>query len=193
MLDSILINRGLESQKTRVGVKALIALFIIALAVTMPEIAHVFFGNTAGIKWLPMYFPVLLGGLLLGARLGVVVGVLSPLCSYAFTLSFLGIPMPSLLRLPYMMFELGVFGLVSGLFSKAVIKHSYLSFASALTSIIVGRALFLLSVMIFSRSDVLTPSIVLSQLASGLPGAIIMLLGAPLITIVIKELMLKND
>jgi hypothetical protein len=61
-----------------------------------------------------MYLPVLLGGCLLGWRWALAVGVLSPVVSFLIT-SLAGAPMPALPRLPFMMAELAVFALVSGL------------------------------------------------------------------------------
>ena len=81
MIDNVLTRRQ-ASLQLRITVKALISIGITALAVVLPQIAHLAVGASAGIMLLPMYLPVLLGGCLLGAKWGVAIGILSPLASF---------------------------------------------------------------------------------------------------------------
>lgn len=62
----------------KITVKSLISLGIVALAVILPQIAHLAFGGAAGVKYLPLYQPVLLGGCLPGMRWGLPSGFFRP-------------------------------------------------------------------------------------------------------------------
>lgn len=100
MIESVLERKQL-SLRMKITVKSLISLGISALAVILPQIAHLAFGGAAGVKYLPMYQPVLLGGCLPGIRWGLAVGIFSPVVSFLITSAF-GDPMPALARLPYL-------------------------------------------------------------------------------------------
>ena len=118
MLENILTLKK-YSHKTKLTVKSIVAVSLVALAVVLPQIVHLAAGQAGGVTWLPMYLPVLLAGCLLGTSWGLAVGVASPLVSFALT-SLWGSAMPAAARLPFMIAELAVFAAVSGLFSK---KH----------------------------------------------------------------------
>jgi len=77
------------------------------LAVAVPWGFHQF--HLAGATFLPMHIFVLIAGLLFGWRVGLVVGLLTPLASYAVS------GMPVLQILPQIVVELGVYGLVAGM------------------------------------------------------------------------------
>ena len=84
MIESILQQRSVRA-RTRITVKTVLAAGLVALAVLLPQLVHVALGAPGGVRWLPMYLPVLLAGCLLGPVWGLGVGVLSPLCSFALT------------------------------------------------------------------------------------------------------------
>ena len=63
MIDAILTRRN-ATFKTKITVKSLVSIALIALAVILPQIVHAAIGAPGGVKWLPMYLPVLLGGCL---------------------------------------------------------------------------------------------------------------------------------
>lgn len=192
MIDSILISRGVENKASRNKVKFLIALFTVVLAVASPFIAHVAFGAASGVRWLPMYYPVLLAGLLLGPIFGLAVGVTSPLISFILT-SIMGSPMPALVRLPFMMVELLVFGAVSGSFSSFVSKRSYLAFPVVLLSELLGRGVFLGLVALFNSLTPLTPSLIWSQILMGWPGLLFALIVVPSVVMVISHFAYKRE
>ena len=116
----MLIETVLERKRVKTGVrltvKAAVAAFVIALAVALPQIVHLTAGASGGVRWLPMYAPILLGGCLLGVKWGLGAGIAAPIVSFAIT-SALGSAMPAAARLPYMIAELAVFAAVSGAFS----------------------------------------------------------------------------
>ena len=81
MIESILQQRSVRA-RTRITVKTVLAAGLVALAVLLPQLVHVALGAPGGVRWLPMYLPVLLAGCLLGPAWGLGVGVLSSLCNY---------------------------------------------------------------------------------------------------------------
>lgn len=102
------------NQKLSVGTQALAAVTATVAAVVLPQIFHLLgamsgLGTALGETFLPMHLPILLVGLLAGPYAGAVAGVLSPLASFALT------GMPTSAMLPFMMIELCVYGLTSGL------------------------------------------------------------------------------
>ena len=66
MLENILTLKK-YSHKTKLTVKSIVAVSLVALAVVLPQIVHLAAGQAGGVTWLPMYLPVLLAGCLLGA------------------------------------------------------------------------------------------------------------------------------
>ena len=106
MLENALKQRNITRARA-VGVKSAVSAALIAASVLLPQLVHALYGAAGGAKFLPMYIPVLLGGVLLGRVWGVCVAVASPVVSYLVTLS-LGNPMPAAARLPYMIVELRV-------------------------------------------------------------------------------------
>ena len=65
MLESILTQRNVKT-KTKIAIKSIVTVGIIALAVGLPQLVHLVAGAQGGMIWLPMYLPVLIGGCLLG-------------------------------------------------------------------------------------------------------------------------------
>ena len=177
--------------KMKVTYKTVISAALIALAVILPQIIHAALGQPGGVKWLPMYLPVLLGGCLLGFRWGLAVGVLSPLVSFAIT-SLMGSPMPAANRLPFMMFELAVFALVSGLFTKLIDKNGLWAFPAVISAQIAGRGAFLLAVVICRSFAPFTPAVIRGQIVTGLVGLGVQAVLAPVIMIGLRAL-LKRD
>lgn len=84
-----------------------VSLFVV-LAVTVPWICHMIH-PLAGPALLPLFFFVLLAGILFGWRTGLLVGLLSPLISYGLS----GMPLPHIL--PRIIAEATVYGFVAGL------------------------------------------------------------------------------
>ena len=92
MFENALTLRNVSSGR-KIACKTLLSAGLIALAVVLPQIMHLALGQPGGVKWLPMYLPVLIGGCLLGTKWGFAVGVLSPMVSFMIT-SIMGNPMP---------------------------------------------------------------------------------------------------
>ena len=191
MLDNVLVQRNV-TVKDRITVKTLTSAGLIALAVILPQIVHLALGQPGGVQLLPMYMPVLIGGCLLGRRWGMVVGVLSPVVSFAIT-SLFGEAMPALPRLPFMMAELAVFALVSGLFSKKIYENGLWAFPAVILAQLAGRAVFLGLVAIFQGVAPFTVEMILSQILAGRVGLAIQAVLVPLLIIGLRAILVKTD
>lgn len=190
MIENALRSRQV-SFKLGITVKALISAGIVALAVLLPQLAHLALGEQAGMRFLPMYLPVLLGGCLLGWQWGLGIGLLSPLVSYLIT-SAAGAPMPALARMPFMMAELAVFAVVCGVFSDKIAKNGLMAFPAVLLAQLGGRSVFLLSAAAFSGVSPLNAAMVWGQIQTGFAGLLIQAVLAPVIIIGLKAFMDKS-
>lgn len=190
MIENVLRSRQV-SFKLGITVKALISAGIVALAVLLPQLAHLALGEQAGMRFLPMYLPVLLGGCLLGWQWGLGIGLLSPLVSYLITAAA-GSPMPALARLPFMMAELAVFAVICGVFSNKIARNGLMAFPAVLLAQLGGRSVFLLSAAAFSGVSPLNAAMVWSQIQTGFAGLLIQAVLAPVIIIGLKALTDKS-
>lgn len=190
MLESILARKGV-SVRTRITVKSLVAVGVVALAVLLPQLVHLAAGASGGVRWLPMYLPVLLGGCLLGTWWGLGVGLVSPLASFAIT-SAMGSAMPAAARLPFMMAELAVFAAGSGLFSKKIAENGWMAFPAVLLAAVSGRAFFLLLAVIFQNIAPFTPAMIWSQIQTGLLGLVLQAVLVPFIAMGLRVLINRD-
>ena len=190
MLENVLTKRNC-TVRVKLTVKGLVSFGLIVLAVLLPQLVHLTLGQTGGIRWLPMYLPVLLAGCLLGVKWGIGVGALSPLVSFAVT-SLWGDPMPAAARLPFMVAELAVFASVSGLFSSKIAQNRWMAFPAVLLGAVAGRAFFLLLVVIFQNVTPFTPALILSQIETGLSGLVLQAVIAPLLVMGLGALIDKD-
>ena len=190
MLENVLTKNNAAS-KTKITCKTLVSIGLIALAVVLPQLIHLALGQPGGVQLLPMYLPVLIGGCLLGWRWAMFVGVLSPLASFALT-SLMGNPMPVLARLPFMMAELAVFAVVSGLFSNKIYKNGLWAFPAVLAAQLAGRAVFLGLAFIFQSVAPFTAEMIWSQILAGWLGLAIQLIAVPLIVIGLRAILVKE-
>lgn len=190
MLENVLSRKN-ASIKTKITVKTLLSVGLIALAVVLPQIVHLALGQPGGVQLLPMYLPVLIGGCLLGWRWAIAVGALSPVVSYLLT-SMMGEAMPALPRLPFMIAELAVFALVSGLFSKKIYQNVLWAFPAVILAQLAGRAVFLGLVAIFQSVTPFTVEMIWSQILTGWVGLAIQAVIVPLLIIGLKAI-LVND
>ena len=190
MLEQVMTTRSC-SLKVKLTVKGLVSLGLVVLAVLLPQLVHLALGQAGGIRWLPMYLPVLLAGCLLGTRWGLGVGLLSPLVSFAVT-SLWGEPMPAAARLPFMMAELAVFAAVSGLFTKKIAENGWLAFPAVLLGAVAGRAFFLLLSVIFQSVAPFTPALIWEQIQTGLLGLVLQAVLVPLMVMGLRALMQRD-
>ena len=165
MIENVL-ERKHASLSAKITVKTLVAALVVALAVTLPQIAHIAFGQKAGVTLLPMYLPVLLGGCLMGAGWGIGIGLASPLVSFIIT-SAAGSAMPAAARLPFMMAELAVVAAVCGLFGNKIKKNAWSAFPAVILAEVCGRAFFMLSVLALRNVTSLSAGMIWSQIKTG--------------------------
>lgn len=191
MLQNVLVQRQSTVQK-RVTLSAVLSVGLIALAVILPQIVHLALGQPGGVQLLPMYLPVLLGGCLLGWKWALTVGILSPVVSFAITL-LIGEAMPAIPRLLFMMAELAVFALVSGLFSKKIYENGLWAFPAVILAQLVGRVVFLGMVAIFQSVAPFTVEMIWGQICAGWIGLLIQAVLVPIIIITIRALLVKDN
>lgn len=191
MLENVLTKQNITTQK-KLTLNAVLSVGLIALAVVLPQIVHIALGQPGGVQLLPMYLPVLIGGCLLGSKWALAVGVLSPAVSFAIT-SLMGSAMPALPRLPFMMAELAVFALVSGLFSKKIYENGLWAFPAVILAQLAGRAAFLGLVAIFQGVAPFSVEMIWGQIVSGWLGLLIQAIAVPLLIIALRAILVKND
>ena len=190
MIESVLARHNVKPG-VKIAVKTLISAGVVALAVILPQIVHLFAGAQGGVRWLPMYLPVLLGGCLLGWRWGLGVGLLSPLVSFAVT-SLAGNAMPAAARLPYMMAELTAFAAVSGLFSEKIARNGWMAFPAVLLAQVSGRLFFLALAAAFQGGSSLSAAVVWSQIQAGLLGLVLQAVVVPFLVMGLRALMNRD-
>lgn len=190
MLENALTYRNVSFGK-KIAVKTIISAGLVALAVVLPQLVHVALGQPGGVQWLPMYLPVLIGGCLLGAKWGLAVGVLSPLVSFVITTAA-GNAMPAAARLPFMMAELAVFAVVSGLFTKKIAENGLWAFVAVISAQLAGRAVFMGLVALTQSVTPFTPAMIWSQIQTGFIGLAVQAVLVPGIIILLRKLMLKD-
>jgi len=164
----------------------------ISLDVFTPWLFHQFY--LAGPTFLPMHIFVLLAGLLFGWRAGLVVGLFTPLVSYAIS------GMPVLAILPQIIVELSIYGLIAGILRE---KFNLRVIWSLTGAMIAGRlALFLVVVLIIQLGGQIhsplgletNPSAVLwSTIKQGWLGVVIQLASVPLMVWLLERFVLKNS
>lgn len=186
MIESVLVRKNV-SLKTKITIKSVISAIIVALAVALPQLVHLIAGQAGGVKWLPMYLPVLLGGCLLGRAWGLGIGIASPIASFLITSAFSN-PMPALQRLPFMIVELAVFAAVSGLFSKKIAENGWMAFPAVILAEVAGRAAFMLLVVIFEAVTPFTPAVIWQQIEAGLWALVLQAVIVPFVVMGIKKI-----
>jgi len=137
-------------------------------AVMLPQVFHILgiltgTGTATGEIFLPMHLPVIFVGLIAGPWAGLITGLASPILSMAMT------GMPTAVMMPFMVIELGIYGLSAGLLSNVKIpcfgKVVITQFAGRLV-----RALAILfAVNVLSYTGIST-GIILASIVKGLPG-----------------------
>lgn len=185
MLNAVLTQK---STMTRITVKSLVAVAAVAMAVASPQLVHVALGAPGGVQWLPMYWPILLGGCLLGFSWGGAVGVLAPLASFLLT-TLVGEAMPAAERLPYMMAELLVMAAVCGAFSARIAADKRLAFPAVWLAQLAGRAVFLALAAIPGG---LSLPMVWAQVQNGVGGLLLQAVAVPVLVLCLHAAMKKE-
>lgn len=148
------------------------------LGIAIPRIFHLLVGSSAGVTFLPMHLMVLIAALTFGITSATIVAGSSVIFSYLLT------GMPALVRMPYMLIELVIYGILLGLFNK-----KFNSYISLIATIIVGRVVY--AGVLFAAVNLLGFNgygiSVIQSTISGIPGIIIQLLCVPFLAKIIKK------
>jgi hypothetical protein len=163
----------------------------VALGVIVPWACHQF--HLAGPTFLPMQYFVLLAGLLFGWRVGLVVGLLTPLTSYAIS------GMPVVRVLPQVAVELSAYGLMAGLLRE---KLNLRAVWLLLGAMIGGRLALLVAIGVsalvsgesYSALGVASNPLlaVWAVVRQGWPGIIIQLASIPVVVFLIERLVMGS-
>ena len=191
MFKNALTMRNL-SHGTKITYKTLVSIGLIALAVILPQLVHLALGQPGGVKWLPMYLPVLIGGCLLGTEWGLAIGILSPVVSFLIT-SAMSNPMPMSARLPFMILELAVFAAISGLFTKKISENGLWAFPAVILAQFCGRSVFLGAIVVTQNFTQFTPKMIWSQIQTGFTGLAVQAVLVPVIIIGLRKLLIKDN
>ena len=186
LLDTIL-NQRVERFSIKLTIKIVTAVVLVILALILPQICHLIAGGNSGVKWMPLFFPVLLAGSLLGIWWGLGIGIASPIVSFGVT-SIWKKPMPPAARLGYMTPELAVFGLVSGLFSRKIATIKWIVFPGVLLAQLSGVIIYIILCAIFQSFAKIPIGIIWEQVQQGMIGNFCQAILVPFITIGIRQL-----
>lgn len=167
-----------ENLKKTVNKITLSGVFI-ALGILLPYIT----GNiqSLGVNLLPMHIPVLLAGFIVGWKYGLLVGIITPLLRSAL------VGMPPLFPVAIAMaFELGIYGLVTGLLYSMLKKSKISVFISLIVAMISGRIVWgIVSYFLFflNNTSFTINMFITGAFANSIIGIIIQLILVPIIVI----------
>lgn len=162
--------------------KIIITALSTALCIVLPICLHAI--PNAGILFSPMHIPVLLCGIICGWQYGLFCGAAGPLLSCILT------SMPVMANLPFMMLELAIYGLVSGLSMqyfpiKKPLRHIY---CSLILSMLLGRIIAgLMKALVFTSGSYSLSVWVTGYFVTCLPGIILQLTLIPILYFSLKK------
>ncbi|MDR1699605.1 MAG: ECF transporter S component [Lachnoclostridium sp.] len=165
---------------------------MLALAILLPQVFHLTGISRSGEIFLPMHIPILLAGFFLGPWYGLVIGMSAPIISFFLT------AMPALPRLPSMVVEVGIYGMVCGYLycSFMLYRKKQGILISLLVAMVVGRLAFALTLFIASNIlglKGLAPIAAWEAVIIGIPGIIIQILLVPAVVYALKRGGITDD
>jgi len=164
--------RALEFRDVRLYIFS--AAFV-SLDVVVPWLTHHFGGVQAGSMFLPMFFFILLAGLLGGWRAGLLVGLFTPLISFGVS------GMPLLPILPQITIGCVSYGLIAGLLRGKFHLGVIWALIGAMILGWLARLGFIAAVFLLYGGEVSPLAYMWSVVLQGLPGIAIQLALIPLI------------
>lgn len=175
--------RGVQVSALRT--KTIAVLIAVAAAVLLPQAAHAAgaalgAGSAVGEMFLPMQLPVLFIGCLMGPVAGLVTGVLSPLVSHVLT----GMPVSAML--PYLMIELGVYGLTAGWAKSKLCKPVVRVLAAQIAGRVARSLAVIASIYLLGSTLPLRAS--WSYITAGIYGIAIQLLILPVLLFFVEKM-----
>lgn len=169
--------------------KLIVSALMLALAFVLPF----FTGQIPqiGSMLCPMHIPVLLCGFFCGWQYGLAVGLLAPILRSLF------LGMPPLFPTAFaMMFELGVYGCLSGLMYAWLPKKPLYVYVSLITAMIAGRLVWgavMYAVSIASASVSFGAAAFLAgAFINAIPGIIIQIVLIPILVITLSPLLKRS-
>jgi len=147
-----------------------VALFV-ALAVAVPWACHQIH-PLAGPVLLPLFFFVIMAGLLCGWRAGLLVGILTPVVSFSIS----GLPLPALM--PRIITEAACYGFFAGLFVERYTTNAVIAIAGTQ---ILGRLCTWLVLSLPLLAVAHPFSEIWTAVTLGWPGIVLQLVVLPLI------------
>lgn len=162
-----------------------------AIGALLPQAFHIF-GETAGKTLLPMHIPAMLAGFFAGPVAGLITGVVSPILSNFIT----GGAMPILIKVPFMMLEVGAYGLFCGLMYKSLARIRTPEYVRIIISVvaaqIIGRIVNALCTYVAVYAfGIVHPAVqtgaVWASVIAGLPGIILQLVIIPPVLMLLKK------
>ena len=156
-------------------IKLALSLAFVAAGVLLPQGFHIF-GSAAGKTFLPMHLPVLLAGFVLGPIYGCMVGVITPILSCLFT------AMPQAPTVFFMIAELGVYGLCTGILSKGKAQGYFAALSRLAIALVCGKAVYAIALFVCgSLLQLNVPPAIgyISGISAGMPGMIIQIAVIP--------------
>ena len=171
-------NKLVEILSTRKAKYIIGTCLFSGLGIAIPRIFHVLIGSSAGVTFLPMHLMVLIAALTFGITSASIVAGSSVIFSYLLT------GMPAIERMPYMLIELVIYGVLLGLFNK-----KFSPYISLIAAMILGRILY--AGVLFVAVNLLGFNgygiSVIQSVQAGIPGIIIQLICVPFLASVVKK------
>jgi riboflavin transporter FmnP len=183
MKEVMMEQQHITQQRIQNLKKLSLSSMFIALGILLPFLA---FGNPEFASiWLPMHIPVLIAGFILGAKHGLLVGILTPL------LRSLLFGMPPLIPIAIIMsFELGTYGMIAGLAFNLFKKNNIRVYLTLLSSMVLGRVIWGISAFLIFQLIGRTMTLQLfieSAFVIALPGIIFQIVFIPLFILYLER------
>ncbi len=154
----------------------------IALGLALPFAFHSI--PNGGLIFLPMHIPVLMCGLIINEKYGLICGAITPILSSLLT------GMPPAVMLPQMIVELSVYGLVTGLLFKLLtIKNIALkTYISLIGAMVAGRLVYgVLNALVFRAGKYSLEMWLSAAFITSVPGIMLQLLILPAVVIALYK------
>lgn len=162
--------------------KLILSGLCVALGLVLPLAFHSV--PNAGTIFLPMHIPVLLCGLLCGPVYGLACGILTPLLSSLLT------SMPPMAKLPGMLCELAVYGLMAGLLI-CLVKTRYQTlntYIALIGAMLCGRIVSgVTNALLFSAGSFSMQAWATTSFVTALPGILIQLIFLPAVLFALRK------
>lgn len=159
--------------------------FFIALGILVPQVFHSVGGPGIGQIFLPMHYPVIIGGMLLGPLSGGIIGVASVMIGM-----ILGMP-PFTIGI-FMIFELMTYGIISGLVYYQWKWNLYVSLICVMG---IGRVVSMVTIYIgLQLFEVKLPPLFgqIGMFSVAIPGMVVQLVLIPILMMSLTNIIKKQ-